>query len=323
MHRQHEVVERRFPIRRTWSWDHGERRVLSWERKRSRYVKRRSTSASVRDVVRNMLNAEVQENTKHDETPLHLACRAGHLPIMSLLLAYGADRRREVLNNGETALAPVQAVNSWIAGRPGAGKSALMRPHAKDPIHGQSFLSWVPSWKGYSCDSTRNNRSRHDGRQSRTRRIATNIFDGAIIMVGGVPTLAILKFNENLGKCPLPEGLFTWKTILQVYKDYIDKEAEVLDVLSHGWHLLLRYWNQYLPDILVCPRWPVYLLAMSTYSAVGIYHLVHRQPRYWAESGLLVMMVSIILGSWYGVPAMFNSLVLGAFLSLLCCKILD
>ncbi|KAM7214265.1 hypothetical protein V8F06_010382 [Rhypophila decipiens] len=165
--------------------------------------------------------------------------------------------------------------------------------------------------------------SRDDCGQSRIRRIINAIANAMGFGMGGVPTLAILNFNQNLGKCPLPDGLFTWKTILHVYKDYINKEAEVLDVLSHGWHLLLRYWNQYLPDILVCPRWPVYLLAMSTYSAVGIYHLVYRQPRYWAESGLPVMLVSIILGSWYGVRAMFNSLILGAFLSLLCCKILD
>jgi hypothetical protein len=74
-----------------------------------------------------------------------------------------------------------------------------------------------------------------------------------------------------------------------------------------------------LPQQLRCPSTPLYLTAIATYSAAGLCQIV-REPRYWADCALLAALGSVVVGALYGVSSMLDALILGGFLSLLCCK---
>jgi hypothetical protein len=80
-----------------------------------------------------------------------------------------------------------------------------------------------------------------------------------------------------------------------------------------------------LPQNLRCPSFSLYLTALSTYSAAGIIQLViqlMKRPVYWADCGLVAVIASVLTGVAWGGRAMVDALVLGGFLSLVCCKAL-
>ncbi|KAK0673504.1 hypothetical protein QBC41DRAFT_311748 [Cercophora samala] len=68
------------------------------------------------------------------------------------------------------------------------------------------------------------------------------------------------------------------------------------------------------------PSMSVYIAAVLVYSAVGLYHIVHK-PRYWADFGLIAAMFSVMAGVWLGKHIMVDALVLGGFMSLICAKV--
>jgi hypothetical protein len=60
-----------------------------------------------------------------------------------------------------------------------------------------------------------------------------------------------------------------------------------------------------------------------TYSATGIFHLA-RPPRFWADFGLVAAAASVLAGSVLCSRAvMIDGFILGGFLSLLCCCLLE
>jgi hypothetical protein len=63
----------------------------------------------------------------------------------------------------------------------------------------------------------------------------------------------------------------------------------------------------------------MYLVAMSVYSAVGVFQVVHA-PRYWADCALVAVIVAVVTGALHGIRPMVDALVVGGFLSLACCK---
>jgi hypothetical protein len=74
-----------------------------------------------------------------------------------------------------------------------------------------------------------------------------------------------------------------------------------------------------LPRQLRCPSAPLYVTAIAMYSAAGICQIA-REPKYWADCALLAALGSVVAGALYGVRSMLDALILGGFLSLVCCK---
>jgi hypothetical protein len=68
-----------------------------------------------------------------------------------------------------------------------------------------------------------------------------------------------------------------------------------------------------------CPSLPLYAAAICAYSAAGVVQTL-REPKYWADCALVAVLAAVVAGAVYGVRVMINGLVLGGFLSLLCCR---
>ena len=63
----------------------------------------------------------------------------------------------------------------------------------------------------------------------------------------------------------------------------------------------------------------MYIVAISIYSMAGIFQ-VAQEPRYWADCALVAVLVAVVTGALHGIRPMLDALVLGGFLSLVCCK---
>lgn len=79
---------------------------------------------------------------------------------------------------------------------------------------------------------------------------------------------------------------------------------------------------QHLAQQIQHPSLPLYLAAYITYSAVGLYNVLHC-PRYWPLCGLLAVAVAVAIGGWYGTPAMADAMVVGGLLSLVVARGVD
>lgn len=67
----------------------------------------------------------------------------------------------------------------------------------------------------------------------------------------------------------------------------------------------------------------MYVAAMATYWAVSIFHSM-QPPRFWAHTGLAVIVISVLVSSWVGSHALLiDGLILGGWLSLVWCYILE
>ncbi|KAK4039713.1 hypothetical protein C8A01DRAFT_36338 [Parachaetomium inaequale] len=129
--------------------------------------------------------------------------------------------------------------------------------------------------------------------RSHIRRLAARFSDCVSVLAGGLATVVILNFNQALGTCPALEHDQRWPTVL----------------------LLPRY----LPPSLRCPSLPLYVAEICAYSAAGVVQIV-REPKYWADCALVAVFAAVVTGAIYGVRSMVDALVLGGFLSLLCCR---
>ncbi|KAK4640185.1 hypothetical protein QC761_604784 [Podospora bellae-mahoneyi] len=89
----------------------------------------------------------------------------------------------------------------------------------------------------------------------------------------------------------------------------------------HEW-LTQSVVSGYLPPNLQHPSSQACIFAVLVYSFTKVYHLVQK-PRCWADFGLIAIICSVLTGVWLGKHAMADALVLGAFLSLLCAKLLE
>ena len=125
----------------------------------------------------------------------------------------------------------------------------------------------------------------------------TYIADAASILAGVIATLIILNFNYANTTCPTSENHHHWLSHFTIFLDH----------------------HHLLPESFRCPDLQSYVIAMSTYTAVGIFHLL-QPPRYWPAFGLLAIFVSVFAGSWFGIQSMLDFLILGGFMSLLCSK---
>lgn len=132
---------------------------------------------------------------------------------------------------------------------------------------------------------------------SHIHRLAILAADCASILAGGWATVVIHNFNQSPETCPHPF-------------ETDDRWPKALALPT----------SPSLPCALGYPSVPVYFLALSTYSAAGVFQLLVRQPKYWAECGLLAILASLLAGVLHGGRAMLDALILGGGLSLLCCK---
>lgn len=70
------------------------------------------------------------------------------------------------------------------------------------------------------------------------------------------------------------------------------------------------------------PSLPLYLTADIIYSAVGLYNIFHC-PKYWPQCGLVAIAAAVVVGGWYGTPAMADAIVVGGLLSLVMARGVD
>ena len=63
----------------------------------------------------------------------------------------------------------------------------------------------------------------------------------------------------------------------------------------------------------------MYMAAISLYSVAGVFQ-VAQEPRYWADCALVAVLVAVVTGALHGIRPMLDALVLGGFLSLVCCR---
>ncbi|KAG7290672.1 hypothetical protein NEMBOFW57_000675 [Staphylotrichum longicolle] len=164
------------------------------------------------------------------------------------------------------------------------------------PTPGPTWMS-CPYGKGWTCgdDWSRHGRKcpKNNCSISDLRRHLSRAADGISMCAGGVATAVILNFNQASGTCPSLEDDHRWPALL----------------------LLLRH----LPPAFRCPKPPAYIIAIFLYSTAGIFQVM-REPRYWTESALLAIVAAVVTGALYGVRPMVDALVLGGFLSLVCCR---
>ena len=171
---------------------------------------------------------------------------------------------------------------------------------------------------GKDCKSPENcaRCSNHDcsRRRSYLSRLGARAADGLSMVGAGLATVAILNFNQALGE-ELPSrvlrmGSLTDDDVLPGTCPSLESDRRWLASLP-----LLRH----LPPTLRCPSLPMYIVAISVYSVAGVFQ-VAQEPRYWADCALVAVLVAVVTGALHGIRPMLDAVVLGGFLSLVCCK---
>jgi hypothetical protein len=159
---------------------------------------------------------------------------------------------------------------------------------------------------------------------SHIHRLAILAADCASILAGGWATVVIHNFNQSPGKLdtqPLPPtAQITLPEIINLTFSARETCPHPFETDDRWPKALALPTSPSLPCALGYPSVPVYFLALSTYSAAGVFQLLVRQPKYWAECGLLAILASLLAGVLHGGRAMLDALILGGGLSLLCCK---
>ncbi|KAK0748519.1 hypothetical protein B0T21DRAFT_23916 [Apiosordaria backusii] len=132
-----------------------------------------------------------------------------------------------------------------------------------------------------------------------------SIIDWSTIIAGGLAAGAIISFHSSQRQYVHD----FWITIANNFAAQLSQYRR-----DHQWFIERMLRNLQPPNL------PVYIAAVLVYSATGLYHLV-RGPQQWADFGLVAVIGSVLTGAWLGRDAMLDTLVLGAFLSLLCSKV--
>lgn len=154
-------------------------------------------------------------------------------------------------------------------------------------------------------------------------RLVAVTADCVSLVVAGLAVVVILRFHHQPN--------------LDQYRGEENSRLRLENVSPTFFRLLAAYpdreigqpcatrlpWLGSLKQVLRCPSLSVYLIAIATYSAAGIFHLV-RPPRFWADFGLVAAGASVLAGSVLSSRTIaIDGFILGGFLSLFCCYILE
>ena len=153
-----------------------------------------------------------------------------------------------------------------------------------------------------------------NGRELYLSRLRVRAADGLSMAGAGLATVAIITFNQALGE-ELPSRVLRMGSLTD--DDVLLGTCPSLES-DHRWLASLSL-PRYLPPTLRCPSLPVYIVAISVYSVAGVFQ-VAREPRYWADCALVAVLVAVVTGALHGIQSMLDALILGGFLSLVCCR---
>lgn len=133
-------------------------------------------------------------------------------------------------------------------------------------------------------------------------RAFMHMADGIILLAGGMATLVILNFGiDQLGPRQMSSTA--------------DATARCCPTAHR------RIIQQWLPTNIRCPDLASFLVAVLTYTAVGIFHLAEPPPR-WADCGLIAIMTTLVAGICLpvGFSAIISGVIVSGFFSLVCSK---
>ena len=128
--------------------------------------------------------------------------------------------------------------------------------------------------------------------------------DGLSIVGAGLATAFIISFDPGRGE-DLSNRVPRMESLTDEYT--LPGTCSPLPFLQHP------------PPTLRCPNLPMYMAAISLYSVAGVFQ-VAQEPRYWADCALVAVLVAVVTGALHGIRPMLDALVLGGFLSLVCCR---
>jgi len=136
-------------------------------------------------------------------------------------------------------------------------------------------------------------------------RAFMHVADGVSILAGGMATLVILNFGiDQLGPRQMSSTA--------------DATARCCPTAHR------QIIQQWLPTNIRCPDLASFLVAVFTYTAVGIFHLAQPPPR-WADCGLIAIITTLVVGICLpvGFHAIISGVIISGFLSLVCSKSIE
>ncbi len=171
----------------------------------------------------------------------------------------------------------------------------------------------------YPCESRDQHQRPPDHLRTPSGEFVTAIVKCASLAAAGLAVLVILRFHHPeemdrsgggsqhasithsrllLGSCPDLDSI----------QSPLARLLPLLDILQAA---------------IQCPSLSAYLASVATYSIVGLFHLA-RPPRFWGDFGLVAAGASVLASSWLSSRAVLvDGFVLGGFLSLVCCYLLE